>query len=64
MARRPVRRNLAARSPLMRKGGVHLKSRSSKRHLLEDQLDDALEEWLEEQANVSEERDVTDDRGD
>lgn len=41
-------RNLAARSPLMRKGGVHETAKSTQRTAGRIDLDDAYEEWLEE----------------
>jgi hypothetical protein len=61
MARRPLRRNLAARSPLLHKGGVHVESGSSKRHLLERQLEDALDDWFEA---LKEEEQLTEANGD
>jgi hypothetical protein len=41
-------RNLAARSPLMRKGGVHQTSKSPRRTAGRVDLDEAYDEWLEE----------------
>jgi len=47
----PTRRmtigNPAARSPLMRKGGAHRRSRSGERHKLREELEAELEEWPE-----------------
>lgn len=37
--------NPLARSPLMRKGGVHRKARSGQRQNERDELDAALDEW-------------------
>jgi len=42
-------RNTVARSPLLRKGGVHQRLRSGERQQNKRQLDDALDEWLLEQ---------------
>ena len=49
MARRPVTRNWAARSPLLTKGGVHQESNSARRHQLARQLEAELLEWHEDQ---------------
>lgn len=38
-------RNPAARSPLLRKGGVHTRPRSSQRQHVHRQLDQAVEDW-------------------
>lgn len=38
-------RNPAARSPLLRKGGVHTRPRSSQRQHAQRQLDQAIEDW-------------------
>lgn len=48
MARRPVVRNFAARSPLMHKGGAHQRSTTSDRRELEFALEDELLEWYQE----------------
>jgi hypothetical protein len=40
-------RNPVSRSPLMRKGGVHEKSTTSKRRQIKDQIDSELEGWRE-----------------
>ena len=58
MARRPVIRNLAARSPLMRKGGVHRRSVSAERRELGCDLDVELLAWELER----EEEDTADER--
>lgn len=42
-------RNTVARSPLLRKGGVHQKARSAERQRQRLQVEDAVDEWLEEQ---------------
>lgn len=41
-------RDWVARSPLMRKGGTHVKSKTGKRMRARLDLDDALCEWYEE----------------
>jgi len=41
-------RDWVARSPLMRKGGVHVESKTGKRMRTRLDLDDALCEWYEE----------------
>ena len=45
------KRNPYACSPIMRKGGVHWRSKSGARALLNRQLEDAIEEYLAEQDN-------------
>jgi len=40
-------RNPVARSPIMKKGGVHQKSRSSERRQEKESVDDELNEWEE-----------------
>ena len=42
-----VPRNPIARSPLMRKGGVHEKSTTTKRREVREQIDDELGDWRE-----------------
>ena len=44
-------RNFAARSPLLRKGGVHQASRSAQRHSQRQQLNDAVDAWWEERVD-------------
>ena len=41
-------RNPVARSPIMKKGGVHQKSRSSERRQKNEVIDDELQEWKED----------------
>lgn len=41
-------RNPVARSPLMKKGGVHEKSRTAKRQREKDAVQSELDEWEEE----------------
>lgn len=56
-------RNLAARSPLMRKGGVHQTSKSTRRTAGRVDLDDAYEEWLEERRLESTPSGHSDEKG-
>lgn len=46
-------RNLAARSPLMRKGGVHRTTKSTHRAAARIDLDEAYAEWREERRQES-----------
>lgn len=48
MALRITRRNLAARSPLMRKGGAHERGKHAQRQDHRRELADALDEWREQ----------------
>jgi hypothetical protein len=41
-------RNPVARSPLLRKGGPHQRSRSGERHQMHQALEAELDEWLDE----------------
>lgn len=55
-------RNPVARSPLMRKGGVHEKSTTTKRRQVKDQIDSELEDWreaveFEDDVNVNKRKD-------
>ena len=43
-----VPRNPVARSPLMKKGGVHEKSKTAKRRQSRQTVNDQLEHWREE----------------
>ncbi len=43
--------NLAARSPLMRKGGVHKKSKTSVRHHQQKKMKTAINDWYKEYKN-------------
>ena len=45
-------RNLVARSPLLRKGGPHQKSRSGERHDQRRVLEEALNAWWEERDDI------------
>jgi len=42
-------RNPFARAPIMKKGGIHQKSRSSEQRQEKDVIDDELQEWKEEE---------------
>lgn len=44
----PRPRNYVARSPLMRKGGAHIESKTGKRVRERLAVEDALEEWFDE----------------
>jgi len=50
-------RNLAARSPLLRKGGPHIKSKTGQRVRARLSTNSAIDEWLDEfeDENVKEE---------
>lgn len=51
----PKPRNYIARSPLMRKGGVHSESKSGQRAQSRHELDAAIDEWFDsppDQAHV------------
>ena len=43
----PRQRNYVARSPLMRKGGAHIKSKTGQRVRQRLLLEDTLDEWYE-----------------
>lgn len=43
-------RNPVARSPLMKKGGVHQKSRTAERQQEKDAVQSEVDEWEEEQS--------------
>ena len=45
----PKVRNWVARSPLLKKGGVHERAQSGSRALARRALDDAIDDWYEEQ---------------
>ncbi len=53
-------RDWVARSPLMRKGGAHVKSKTGKRMRARLDLDDALCEWCEEDESDINEKKKTD----
>jgi len=51
----PRQRNYVARSPLMRKGGAHIKSKTGQRVRQRLRLEDTLDEWYENnEANTQE----------
>ena len=52
----PRRRNLAALSPLLRKGGVHEKSKTGKRVQAKLATQSAIDEWREEYQDKQEEQ--------
>ncbi|VAW88707.1 hypothetical protein MNBD_GAMMA16-105 [hydrothermal vent metagenome] len=43
----PKTRNPVARSPLLRKGGVHVKSKTGRRVKSRLSVEDAIDEWYE-----------------
>lgn len=49
----PNRRNWAARSPLLRKGGVHQRSRSGERQSARQRLDDDIAEAISELREIT-----------
>lgn len=53
----PERRNWAARSALMRKGGIHQKSRSAERQKekrkLQKQVSEAIRSWVDSSDDLS-----------
>jgi len=51
----PRPRNYVARSPLMRKGGAHIESKTGKRVRERLALEDALDEWFDEEPDNNEE---------
>lgn len=54
MATRPIRiprvGNLAARSPLMRKGGAHVKSKTGIRHQQRKKTKQGVDDWYKNKA--------------
>lgn len=50
----PGRRNTIAMNPLLRKGGVHQRSRTASRRNENRNLEDILDEWLEESSETDE----------
>ncbi len=61
MALRATRRNLAARSPLMRKGGAHERGHAAQRQNHRRELADALDEWREQTIDSRHTREPCDD---
>jgi hypothetical protein len=55
----PERRNWIARSAIMRKGGVHQKSRSAERQKekrkLQKQVSEAIRSWVDSSGNLNDE---------
>jgi len=52
----PAQRNYVARSPIMRKGGPHIKSKTGQRVRQRLQLGDSLDEWYETNEDNVEEK--------